>query len=336
MEHILKLGVIGSGLIVESHLDALSNFDFVFSCIGTRKGSKRCLEVANKYGFRKVCPDWKNVLEEDIEAVLIAANVETNTEALEVAINLGIPILIEKPVSLSVGRLRLLNNHMNKSMVKVGYNRRLYSSVLELKSKIRSYKSLYFNINISELSGSKNLNNEMIKGTIFSNSVHLIDLANFLFGNLKINDVKVLTNSESVYDILLHCSILSSKTIHGTIHFTFGSPVRTSVEIYTPRERFLLSPIEDYKHFNQMNIVEPTLVSKTRQYVPISNLSDWFISPNDLDFKPGFLKQSLLFSKFCNNELIQEHQFMADLNDAEYAINFCTDIAKSIDELCRA
>ena len=85
MEYILKLGVIGSWLIVESHLDALSKFDFVFTCIGTRKGSKRCLEVASKYGFKKVYPDWKKVLEEDIEAVLIAANVETNIEALEVA-----------------------------------------------------------------------------------------------------------------------------------------------------------------------------------------------------------------------------------------------------------
>ena len=170
----------------------------------------------------------------------------------------------------------------------------------------------------------------MVKSCLLNNSVHLTDLANFLFGKLKINEIKVLNNSDSIYDMTLHCSSISNRNIHGILHFTFGSPVNTSLEVYAPGERFLLSPIEDYKHFNQMNIIEPNFESKVRKYIPVSNSSGWFISSDDLDYKAGFLKQSLLFSKFCNREIVQEHQYMANLDDAEYAIDFCSTIVKSI------
>lgn len=94
----MKLGIIGAGAIIPFHLDALAAVGFEFSGIAARPNSKRASSIATKYNIPHVFDDFKNLLEMQIDALLIASASETLLEIWQQTIPMQVPTLIEKPV----------------------------------------------------------------------------------------------------------------------------------------------------------------------------------------------------------------------------------------------
>lgn len=324
MGNHLKLGVIGSGSIVNYHLDALKSAGFKMEAIGSRRDSKTTMALGKDYKFAKICQDWKEVLDQDIEALLISAKSEVNSSILKVSLNRDVPILIEKPVTTHLQSFDELLGIQKNQIVQVGYNRRFYSSVTKLKTEIKDLKNYYFDVIISEESWNLNPSIKKIIDVILTNSVHLIDLSLFLFGNIKIRDIEVEKNSKNLISISVYC--LTQAGSHGRILLTFGVPLNNSIQIYTTGKRFELLPIEIYREYDMIKMIPSSKVNPIKTYIPTSSKEEWKISHFDKSFKPGFFQQSKAFFENASTSKQPSEIGIPNLNSAKKIVEFCHEI----------
>lgn len=124
----LRIGVIGGGLIaqVEHIPNLLSLRDrFVIAAVSDPSASVRAA-LAHRFGLRAV-PDANDVLNEPLDALLIAAPDPWHAEIAETALQAGLHVFCEKPICYGLGeidRLRLLRD-TEGLVVQVGYMKRL-------------------------------------------------------------------------------------------------------------------------------------------------------------------------------------------------------------------
>lgn len=279
-----RLGVVGSGSIVPFHLDALKAAGFQISVIGSRPGSEKTAALAERYGATAL-DSWREVLSADVDAYLIAPETSVTPEILAAAIETGKPILVEKPVAYSSAEIRALGN---PSQVLVGYNRRHYSSAAEAKKLIASASAASFNAAVPEASWDPNMADDKKRAILLGNSVHVLDLLQYLFGSLKVSGVAKLDNGSGI--VTRSVSLEGARGV-GSVIITFGSPSNFFVDIHTPGKSAALRPIEFYQEFVGVQVIDPTPELPLRHYV--ATKGDAFeLSKDDLDYKPGFLSQA--------------------------------------------
>ncbi len=96
-KRIIKLGLIGVGKWGINYINTINNMKNVkLSCICTRDINKY-KNYVQKY---KVYRDWKElVLKGTFDGLIIATPANTHIEIMDYCINLGIPIIVEKPLT---------------------------------------------------------------------------------------------------------------------------------------------------------------------------------------------------------------------------------------------
>jgi predicted dehydrogenase len=317
----MNLGVIGSSQIVSHHLDSLINTGFIPAAIGTRKNSTRSLLVGEKYNFKNICNSWEEVLNQNIDALLIASKTDFNYSILMKALEKGIPILIEKPVSTDLDELKEVTMSLNSDLVQVGYNRRFYSSVQKIRSEISLLENYYFEMKISELSHKKESNLGDRKKSIVTNSVHMLDLAIYLFGNLRLDKIDIIKTNDNLDAISVNC--LTSSGIKGNLLFTFGIPLNNSIQVISNGLRLNLMPVEHYSQFDKMTVIPSSAENPIRTYLPETTKSAWKISLEDKNFKPGFLAQSRYFQNKVAKKENPSDLVAATLEDALIVMKLC-------------
>jgi predicted dehydrogenase len=279
-----RLGVVGSGSIVPFHLDALKAAGFEISNIGSRPGSEKTAALAAKYGAQAL-DSWQDVVASNVDAFLIAPETSVTPEILAAAIATGKPILVEKPVAYSSAEVAALGNPAN---VLVGYNRRHYSSAAEAKKLIDSASAATFNAAIPEASWAPDMADDKKRAILLGNSVHVLDLLQYLFGPLKVAGVAKLDNASGI--VTRSVSLVGERGV-GSAMITFGSPSNFFVDIHTPGKSAALRPIEFYQEFVGVQVIDPTPELPLRHYVATKGEA-FELSQDDLDYKPGFLSQA--------------------------------------------
>ena len=281
----MKLGVVGAGSIVPFHLDALIAVGFEPTVIGTRPGSERVSALSEKYGFSTKADTWQEVIESNVDAFLIAPETSVTPEILEVAIKTGKPILVEKPVAYSSKELRELGE---APQVLVGYNRRHYSSTAAALNLIASAPNATFNAAVPESSWTTAMSREAKVATVLGNSVHVLDLLQYLFGKLEVRGIAALNDETG---IVSRTVALGNDSRVGQVMITFGSPSNFFIDIHPPGKSANMRPIEFFQEFVGVNVVEPTKDIPLRHYTPTKGEA-FELSKDDIDFKPGFLSQA--------------------------------------------
>ncbi|MEY3889351.1 MAG: hypothetical protein RI931_473, partial [Actinomycetota bacterium] len=71
---------------------------------------------------------------------------------------------------------------------------------------------------------------------------------------------------------------------------TFGSPSNYFIDIHSAGRSAALRPIEFYREFDSVNVIDPTPELPLRHYVP-TEVGEFVLAQADIDFKPGFLSQ---------------------------------------------
>jgi len=223
-------------------------------------------------------------------------------------------VLIEKPASTSSKSFSKLIA-MDTSGVIVGYNRRHYSSVEQFKGELEKYRSGLVNIQIPELSWSKHPSYPQRRAALLENSVHIFDLANYLFGGIRIRDISKNHDEKS-----LGFSVASFETdsgFNGSVSIGFGVPDNSYIKFWTDGTSLELKPIE---HFNKVGElrreVSKDFIQSTR-YLPISEYN-WNQSQSDLIAKPGFLRQYEEFYSLVAFNIKPNRS--ANINDAKLAL----------------
>lgn len=279
-----RLGVVGSGSIVPFHLDALKAAGFEISNIGSRPGSEKTAALAAKY-HANAMDTWQEVIASDVDAFLIAPETSVTPAILAAAIETGKPILVEKPVAYASSEIAALGNPAN---VLVGYNRRHYSSAAKAKQLIDSSSAATFNAAIPEASWDANMADEKKRAILLGNSVHVLDLLQYLFGPLKVSGVAKLDNASGI--VTRTVSLTGTRGV-GSAMITFGSPSNFFVDIHTPGKSASMRPIEFFQEFVGVQVIDPTPELPLRHYVATKGEA-FELDQIDLDFKPGFLSQA--------------------------------------------
>lgn len=315
MECILKrLGIIGAGSIARAHINAAIEAGFSVDAICGRKDSLRAREIASEVqGLVPYC-DVSSLLDTKPDAVVIAVNPEHSLDILIKCLGLGLPALIEKPVSISSSALTKLRG-MDTSGVIVGYNRRHYSSVEQFKGELENYSSGLIQIQIPELSWDKNPSNPQKRAALLENSVHIFDLANYLFGTIRIRDIS--KNHDEKNPGFSVASFETDSGFIGSVSIGFGVPDNTCIKFWTDSVSLELKPIE---HFNKVGELRREVSKNSNditRYLPIPAY-DWSQSHSDLIAKPGFLRQYEEFHSLVAHNMKPSRS--ANISDAKLAL----------------
>lgn len=287
----MRLGVVGSGSIIPFHLDAAVAAGFEIAIVGSRQGSDRTPVLAERYGA-EAGADWHAVLGADVDAFLIGPETSATPAILAAAIEVGKPILSEKPGAYASAQLKALAGHANAGQILVGYNRRHYSSTAAAKALVAEAtgpngSGITFHASIPEASWTTSMPAEKKREILLSNTVHVLDLLRYLFGDLELGHVAKIDGPDGLFS---RAAVLAAGVASGTATITFGSPSNYFIDMHTNGRSASMRPIEFYREFDSVSVIEPTPALPLRHYVA-NQAGEFKLDQADLDFKPGFLSQ---------------------------------------------
>ena len=309
-----KLGIIGAGAIVRAHVDAAYRAGFTPKSICGRVLSPKAQQISQEFPTIEYCESLESLLETDIDALLIAVPPNESIEVLEKAITRGVPILIEKPVALTSAILRDFPK-CDTSRVLVGFNRRHYSSVASFKSRALKLDAGLIKVDLPELSWSSQSNGNLRRKMLLENSVHVLDLINYIFGSIEPINVTKISDSDGTNFVAL--TFTTIRGFIGTLNLSYGTPENVSMKVWSNGLNIELSPLEIYTEFNSILAVPPSDEIPFKRYVKQSQ-GDWKISSNDQISKPGFIEQYLELKKLLSSD--SGELISARLEDAEKAL----------------
>jgi hypothetical protein len=291
-----EIGLIGAGRIAQFHLDALNSAGLQVSDIAASFGSSKVHDFAKENQISNV---WKDpfdlIANANCTAYVILAPTEPTVELLKFAMKFKKPILVEKPITHNSKEFNELD--ISRKDVMVGYNRRFYPEVQKLKKLISERSYVNLRVEIPETISSVNTSLRSKFYPVFQNSVHMLDLVQYLVGDLKLE-----SRLESPIDIGTSAisALLSSVSGHTVnLLLNFNAAANFSITIDDGKSRYVLCPIEEVKYFDGMTVFEPTKDRPYRVYSP-NLVSSVRSDPRETLIKPGFHLQAIAFRDLIN------------------------------------
>ena len=306
-----KIILIGTSSIVEFHIKALekSNLEIV-AVASSNKISSSEKKFALNNNIKKSYSDWKTMInDEKYEGIVIATRTESTVKILEHAIKQNVPILVEKPISFNSKHIKKLLKNSHK-MIMVGYNRRFYKTVNEVKNFVLEKETpVLASMTAPESSNIRDF---------FNNTSHSIDMLRYIFGEIKLTYLKKLivkgVQKGFIATFSTHRKDLIQFIGNWEASDNFG------LLVFRDSKKLELKPYEELSIYNGMDVIEPTNTNPIRKYIP--KLVDKItLESVDKYIKPGFYQQSKAFSELIKNKTITN--VSATLNDAYKDIEMC-------------
>ena len=291
---MLNLAYIGSGHISEFHIPVLRKAGFNISSVSSRKDSKNIKEFAEKFNIKNVIPDWKKLhdIVDDYDAIMIAVGVDVTFEILNNLLEINKPILVEKPISIKSKEIEKIIEK-NNDKIFVAYNRRYYNSIEWAKNFIESKSNVSATFFIPEI---HQLN-------FYHNSSHIIDLLNYLFKDLKLENTTHFTIDKKLSGLTAIFKTKRGDIIN--LISNWNAPSNFKIEVIHEDEKMELNPIEKAYFYKGMQLIEPTKENPNRMYIP-KLVRESVDEKFDKNFKPGFYKQASVFYNYIKNNQYDE------------------------------
>lgn len=288
MENILnnKIVLIGSGNIAPSHIEAAQANGFELFGICSSDNSQTALNLANKYSFKNYFPTLEKMLETEFDAAAIVCNTSNLPIVYEKLSKKNVPILVEKPYSVNIEdfKIEMLSN---KNLL-IGYNRRYYSSIQALKDKLNSESFYYAIVEISEISWNSDSNKTERENAVLENSVHMLDLILYLFGNFESIAINRSVIEGNLVSICARMTYMNESVVE--LKIFFGIPLNNSISVRFKDSVVECKPIEIYASYTEMKMIPANSQVKFKRYQPTS-YEAWTLSDHDSNYKPGFYLQ---------------------------------------------
>lgn len=195
----LGIGVIGTGSISESHLNAYAgNSNATIVAVSDLNG-ERASRVAEKYGASRSYTDYRDLLaDKEVEAVSICTWNQTHAEIAIAAIKAGKHVLVEKPLSITVEEAEAVRDAVRASdrILQVGFVRRFDANVDLVRrfAEQGEFGDLYY-AKASLIRRRGNPGGWFADkarsggGPLIDIGVHVIDLSWYLMGRPKVKSV---------------------------------------------------------------------------------------------------------------------------------------------------
>lgn len=186
----IKFGVIGVGRIGKIHIENLKNRISTSDVVVVSDVIKEELDkVAGKYNIPNVTTDYQDILNrKDVDAVIICSPTDTHTQIIKEAANAGKHIFCEKPIDLTLEKIKSTVEIVEQNNVKffVGFNRRFdpnFKKVHELTKSGKIGQPHILKIT-SRDPAPPPLEYLKVSGGIFLDmTIHDFDMARYLVGS---------------------------------------------------------------------------------------------------------------------------------------------------------
>tara|TARA_B100000963_G_scaffold356741_1_gene377498 strand:+ start:6356 stop:7267 length:912 start_codon:yes stop_codon:yes gene_type:complete len=300
-----KLMIIGSSKIVEEHMKCAIKAGFkLYSLNSSKKKSKNEYKINKKYKFEKRFNNWKDAiksaLRDDSIIILLAPKFSKNLEILNFALKGNNFVLIEKPVSTNLIQLEKLRKYQNRIFVL--YNRVFYENIQYIKKNILNVKNVVIKFTDNN------------KKNILLNSIHIISVMNYLFGEVKIKYSKKEKDAINVV-------VVNKVGIPIFLIYNNKFPETYSIDIRTKNTRYLLKPLEKLQIMKKINFKYKK--NNKKMLIPIEKIEKTIDLYKSNTFKPGFFNQMMHIKKILNNK-----KKFGNLNFAIQAMKFAKQFIK--------
>ena len=323
---MVKIGFIGAGSVARAHISASIAAGFIPTAICGNNLSERAKALSIEISGLKYFENIDELLKSDLDCISILLNSDVSLRIYRSVIEQkNIPVLIEKPVAQK--SLDLKNDlDLDRMNTLVGYNRRFYSSVTDVKEILDGSAFIQSQWTIPEVSWEKSPRSDVRNFFLLENAVHILDLFLYLHG---------APSQSTFYNHTGTDFLQGSTSIHkfekkaiASLTISFGIPDNTSASFYASSNYYLLKPFEILKKFTDITTEPATDLTPFKKYLPTESIK-WQISQDDLSFKPGFFKQYSELMNICSGK---PRQIGASLRDAFNVLEFAENIinAKSI------
>lgn len=190
----MRIGIVGCGLIGQKRAAAIGDDEIVMVCDSN-------IERALTLGARVRAPavsDWRQVVESDGEAILIATTHDSLAPIALAAVEAGKHVLVEKPAARSLEELLPVRDAARRCgvAVKAGYNHRFHPGLMAAKNIIAAdgLGPLYYIRARYGHGGRRGYEKEWRSnravsggGELIDQGAHLIDLSRWLLGPLTLD-----------------------------------------------------------------------------------------------------------------------------------------------------
>ncbi|QUX94499.1 myo-inositol 2-dehydrogenase [Marinomonas sp. CT5] len=296
--------LIGSGGMSVDYTTVLNSLGVDYIVVG--RGANSAEEFKKRAGVDVVVGGTEKLISESTEvpdAAIISVGVEQLYNVTSLLIEFGVKnILVEKPAALSFNEIDdLYQLSIKKSCsIFIAYNRRFFSSVLELRSRVIEEGGVTsFNFEFTEWSHKiEKLDKPeiVLEKWLLSNSTHIVDLAFYLGG--KPSEIASFVRGGVSWHPNGSVFTGSGVTEKGALFSycaNWESAGRWAVEVLTKENRYYLSPIEELQVQKRGQI--------NKEAVEINDQLD-------KSFKPGLYKQVKAFLEKDHDLLcsIKEHR----------------------------
>lgn len=191
----LRIGFIGLGFInVRAHLTALQPLadagEVVFQAV-CDVDEKMIEENAGKFGDATAYSDHRAMLDaEPLDAVYVSIPPTCHTDEVTLAVEKGIHVLVEKPVSLDMKQAVTISRAIDKAGVvsQVGFMSRYYESAEMVKNLLQERTPRHAQVRMF-YSGRHvrywTSRYELCGGSFVENTIHRVDLLRYFLGDIK-------------------------------------------------------------------------------------------------------------------------------------------------------
>ena len=317
---MLKIVIIGVSHIAHFHIMALRKAGLEPIAIASSNLNSSSIEdFAKKNNILKYYLDWKKMLsDESFDGIVIASRIESIIEILSEAIRYEVPVLVEKPAGFHSNSLKeIIKDGHDKILV--GYNRRFYKTVKNVKELVKGKESVLVTMTAPEAPTIRKF---------FDNTSHSIDLLQFLFGDIKVEFTKRIISEGILIGVI---AIFSTKQ-NNIIQFTgnWGASDNFSLITYLRKKKLELKPFEELNIFEEMDIIEPTDESPIRKYIP-KKIETIKLDDIDGEIKPGFFQQATEFLQMINTN--SPPIIGSTLLDAQKTLEICEELVGIIEQV---
>jgi predicted dehydrogenase len=246
----LKVGVIGAGFFAEKHLEVLTALEDVEVAALCSRGHPRIHALAERFKIERTFAGMDEMFDElSLDAVFVLVNVTRMVEVTSACLRRGVPTLLEKPPGLCAADARSLRDlaAANDCLNMVGLNRRFYSVMRRAREAILEVGPMVSVLieapeRLWEYKTGAHPP-EVVKGLLFANGIHSIDLLRYFGG-----DVKAAHAFSSQWDEEQKNSFGALMRFEsgamGQYIANWMSPGGWSVTLYGMGRRVLLKPLE--------------------------------------------------------------------------------------------
>jgi hypothetical protein len=286
-----RIGLVGSGYMASEYLKAskvVEGIDFVSIFSRNRETASA---LGKQFGVSKIANSVEDFLDLNLDFIVVCVPELATFEIITTFSKVGVPLLVEKPVGLTLPEALEIENYAKVSSTQIfaALNRRFYGSSQNVfKEVVASSEKRFILVNDQEntvAAIAAGQPQRVVDNWMFANSIHIIDyIALVCRGEPTIQYKKVTPLTENAF--VLHASVVFSSGDEALYICYWNAPGGWSVNISTALKNWQLSPLE----------IARSRGLGDRQYTQFE------ADPIDSDYKPGLVRMLIEVEKCSKNQ----------------------------------